>query len=31
MGIGLETTLRDFAGRPQYVMDQRPPLPELLG
>jgi uncharacterized protein (DUF1501 family) len=31
LGIGLETTLRDFAGRPQYVMDQRPPLPELLG
>jgi uncharacterized protein (DUF1501 family) len=31
LGIGAETTLRDFAGRPQYVMDQRPPLPELLG
>ena len=31
LGISAETTLRDFAGRPQYVMDQRPPLPELLG
>jgi uncharacterized protein (DUF1501 family) len=31
LGISAETTLRDFAGRPQYVMDQRVPLPELLG
>ncbi|MBC7853626.1 MAG: DUF1501 domain-containing protein, partial [Pirellulaceae bacterium] len=30
LGIdGNKTTVRDLSGRPQYLVDQHPPLPEL--
>ena len=31
LGIDLETTLPDHTGRPQYLLDEREPIPELLG
>lgn len=30
LGINIETTLPDFNGRPQYLLDDRAPIRELV-